>query len=123
IRDIRLGRRAGGIELLPERVAQIGVLAPGASVVAGDARRILPMLASSSEKAEENEPRPTADLVLTSPPYMAATEDEADPLEAYACGDGDYRRYLAELRGGGGVRAGMGCAGGVVVLHEASDNA
>ena len=119
IRAIRLGRRAGGIELLPERVAQIRVLAPGASVVAGDARRILPMLASSSEKAEENEPRPTADLVLTSPPYMAATEDEADPLEAYACGDGDYRRYLAELRGVAAECARLVLPGGHVVWNVA----
>ena len=66
-------------------------------MVTGDARRILPMLASSSERAEEDGPRPAVGLVLTSPPYMAATEDEADPLEAYECGGGDYRRYLAEL--------------------------
>ena len=55
-RAVRLGRRAGGIELLPERVAQISALAPGTSVVAGDACRILPMLASSSETRQENEP-------------------------------------------------------------------
>ena len=117
IRAVRLGRRAGGIELLPERAAQIRALAPGASVVAGDARRILPMLASSSEHRQENEPRPVVDLVLTSPPYMAATEGEADPLEAYERGGGDYRRYLAELGGVAAECARLVVPGGHVVWN------
>ena len=119
IRAVQLGRRAGGIELLPERVAQIRALAPGASVAAGDARRILPMLASSLEKPQENGPRPAADLVLTSPPYMAATEDEADPLEAYESGAGDYRRYLAELGGVAAECARLLAPGGHVVWNVA----
>ena len=41
IRAVQLGRRAGGIELLPERVAQIRALAPGASVAAGDRKIVV----------------------------------------------------------------------------------
>lgn len=89
-RAVTLGRRAAGIELLPDRVAQIQAAVPEASIVTGDARRTLPQLASA-------ELRPAVDLILTSPPYMAATETDTDPLEAYERGSGDYQRYLAQL--------------------------
>ena len=38
------------------------------------------------------------DLVLTSPPYMAADDGPEDPLSGYA-GRSSYDGYLAELRG------------------------
>lgn len=89
-RAVALGRRAAGVELLPGRVAQIHATTPEAHVVEGDARRFLPQLASSQPPAAVN-------LILTSPPYMAETETDTDPLEAYEQGSGDYQRYLAEL--------------------------
>lgn len=89
-RAVALGRRAAGVELLPGRVAQIHATTPEAHVVEGDARRFLPQLASS-------QPPPAVNLILTSPPYMAETETDTDPLEAYEQGSGDYQRYLAEL--------------------------
>lgn len=84
-RAIRLGRRAAGIELLPERVEHIRRHTPSALVVRGDTRELLPDLDV------------TVDLILSSPPYMTATHHDADPLTAYTEDGGDYARYLGEL--------------------------
>ena len=46
-RAVTLGRRAAGIELLPDRAAQIQAAVPEASIVIGDARRTLPQLRGS----------------------------------------------------------------------------
>ncbi len=84
-RAVSLGRRAAGIELLPERVEHIRRHTPEALVIRGDTRELLPDLDV------------TVDLVLSSPPYMTITHHEADPLTAYEETGGDYARYLQEL--------------------------
>lgn len=91
-RAVALGRKAAGIELLPERVAHIQARIPGAKIVEGDARE-LGRLVDGANFA----PSPGFDLVLTSPPYMTVNDHEADPLTAYIEDGGDYARYLAEL--------------------------
>ena len=91
-RAIALGREAWGIELLPERVALVRERVPTASVIEGDARGLLDVLAEADAPIAGR-----IDLVLTSPPYMTATDHEADPLTAYERDGGDYARYLREL--------------------------
>lgn len=92
-RAAALGRRALGIELLPERVAHIERSVPAARILEGDARGLLRVLA----EAPPDEDRRSVDLILTSPPYMTATHHAADPLAAYEADGGDYARYLGEL--------------------------
>ena len=82
----RMGRRAIGIELVPEhleiarrRTAGIGTL------ILGDAREL-------SRHVDG-----PVDLVLTSPPYMAGANHPENPLTGYATDDGDYAAYLGEL--------------------------
>ncbi|NLT30485.1 MAG: site-specific DNA-methyltransferase, partial [Propionibacterium sp.] len=43
-RAVRLGRRAAGVELLPERVDHVRRRVPGALVVEGDARELSALL-------------------------------------------------------------------------------
>lgn len=80
-----LGRRAVGVELLPERCAIAATAAPGSVVVQGDARSLATLVEGPF------------DLVLTSPPYLAADDGPEDPLSAYT-GSTSYERYLGELR-------------------------
>jgi DNA modification methylase len=82
----RMGRRAVGIELVPEHL-EIARRRAGAEVrlILGDARELSRLV---------DEP---VDLVLTSPPYMPATDHPQNPLTGYATDDGDYAVYLAEL--------------------------
>ncbi len=91
-RAVALGRRAVGIELLPERVALINEHVPTATIIEGDARELVRLLAEHLPDAVGS-----VDLIVTSPPYMTATHHEADPLTAYELEGGDYDRYLAEL--------------------------
>lgn len=92
-RAVALGRRALGIELLPERVESIRSRTPSAHVIEGDSRALLSVLGESLP----DPPEQSVDLVVTSPPYMTATHHDADPLTAYERGGGDYARYLREL--------------------------
>ena len=87
------GRRALGIELLPERVQACQERDPEAIVVEGDARGLLRVL----EEADLRETIGRVDLVLTSPPYMTAEGHDADPLTGYEENGGEYRRYVSEL--------------------------
>lgn len=87
-RAVRLGRRAAGVELLPERVEHIQRRVPEAWVAVADARDLGPVL----RLFEGN-----VDLIVSSPPYMTVTHHDADPLTAYEKSDGDYVRYLDEL--------------------------
>jgi DNA modification methylase len=92
-RALALGRRALGIELLPERVEHVEQRIPDAHMIEGDARELARLLQAAG-------PHPSGrgiDLVLTSPPYMTRTDHEPDPLTAYEHDGGDYERYLAEL--------------------------
>lgn len=81
-------REAVGVELLPERVAHLRTHAPAARVIPGDARRLAELLPGDAGSVS---------LVLTSPPYMTATDHDDDPMTGYRAGGGDYRRYLREL--------------------------
>lgn len=92
-RAVSLGRRALGIELLPERVEYIRQRTPTACIIEGDARELQRIL----DSALPHQPRGSVDLILTSPPYMTATHHDADPLTAYEQTGGDYNRYLREL--------------------------
>lgn len=101
-RAIHLGRRAIGIELLPERVESMQRRTPEARVVEGDARELLRIIPNPTPgQGAQHSHAPArdgvVDLTLTSPPYMTATGHDADPLTAYEENGGDYRRYLQEL--------------------------
>jgi DNA modification methylase len=82
----RMGRRAIGIELVPEHL-EIARRRAGrrTRLILGDAREL-------SQRIHEQ-----VDLVLTSPPYMPATDHPQNPLTGYATDDGDYATYLREL--------------------------
>jgi len=82
----RMGRRAIGIELVPEHleIARRRT-AGGATLVLGDARELSRLV---------GEP---VDLVLTSPPYVSGMHHPENPLSGYATDDGDYAAYLDEL--------------------------
>lgn len=82
----RMGRSAVGVELLPDRCALARRAAPHSVVVQGDAADLTRLVEGPF------------DLVLTSPPYMTATDHPEDPLAAYTGSDGDYGRYLDQLR-------------------------
>jgi DNA modification methylase len=82
----RMGRRAIGIELVPEHIEIARRRVAGAArLIHGDARELSRLV---------DEP---VDLVLTSPPYMANTDHPENPLAGYATDVGDYATYLAEL--------------------------
>lgn len=93
LRAVAMGRRAMGIELLPERVEYLHTLVPQADVIEGDARELLRIIPwTSPEQTDAG-----FSLILASPPYMTKDNHEADPLTAYERNNGDYNRYLAEL--------------------------
>ncbi|MGZ4443344.1 MAG: TRM11 family SAM-dependent methyltransferase [Nocardioidaceae bacterium] len=104
----RLGRRALGVELLPERVAH--VRARGGRVVEGDARRLTRLVEADREVA----------LTLTSPPYMTSNGHPENPLDAYESLTGDYARYLAELGDVFGQVAELLRPGGHAVVNVAN---
>ncbi|WP_179463933.1 TRM11 family SAM-dependent methyltransferase [Janibacter alkaliphilus] len=83
----RTGRRAVGVELLAERARVAAQRAPGAQVITGDALRLGELVSAP------------VDLVLTSPPYMTATDHPEDPLAGYVGEGARYDAYLDELRG------------------------
>lgn len=87
-RAVRSGRRAAGVELLADRVELIRRRTPESWITMGDARRLGPLVPTLEGKV---------DLVVSSPPYMAGTEHDADPLTGYEEPGGDYARYLREL--------------------------
>jgi DNA modification methylase len=82
----RLGRRAIGIELLPEHLEIARRRSDGtARLILGDARDVAGLV---------DEP---VDLVLTSPPYIAGVGHPENPLTGYRTRDADYATYLAQL--------------------------
>ena len=82
----RMRRRAIGVELVPEHLEFARRRTAGrARLILGDARQLSRLV---------DEP---VDLVLTSPPYMPATDHPENPLTGYATDDGDYAVYLDEL--------------------------
>lgn len=82
----RLGRRAIGIELLPEHLeiarSKVG---SHARLILGDARDVARLV---------EEP---VDLVLTSPPYATGAEESESPLQGYGGEGRGYLSYLEEL--------------------------
>lgn len=114
-RAIALGRRALGIELLPERVERLLRRVPTATVIEGDARELLRIVRRASPAVADG----SVDLVLTSPPYMTAEDHEADPLTAYEQNTGDYERYLAELALVAAQCARLVAPGGYVIWNVA----
>ena len=105
----RMGRRAIGIELLPEHLEiarrQAG---GGVRLILGDARELSVLV---------DEP---VDLVLTSPPYMPAIDHPQNPLTGYATDDGDYAGYLRELGAIFGQVAALLRPGGQLVVNVAN---
>jgi DNA modification methylase len=102
----RMGRRAIGIELLPEHLEIARRRSDGsARLILGDARDVAELV---------NEP---VDLVLTSPPYMAGAEHAENPLTGYRTDDGNYATYLAELGEIFGRVAGLLRPGGRLVIN------
>lgn len=104
----RLGRRAVGVELLPERVAACRRRAPGAMVIEGDSRGLHRLVTGP------------VDLCLTSPPYRTANDHPEDPLTAYELVGGDYESYLMALTGVAGTVARLLRPGGHLVLNVAN---
>ena len=105
----RMGRRAIGIELLPDHL-EIARRRSGenARLVLGDARQLANLV---------DEP---VDLVLTSPPYMPSAQHPENPLTGYTTHDGDYGTSLREL---GDVVAAVGDVlrpGGQLVVNVAN---
>lgn len=105
----RMGRRAIGIELVPEHleIARRRT-AGGARLILGDARELSRLV---------DEP---VDLVLTSPPYMSRTDHPENPLTGYATDDGDYAVYLGELGSIFGQVATLLRPGGRLVVNVAN---
>ena len=105
----RMGRRAIGIELVPEHVEIARRRTAGkATLILGDARELSRLV---------DEP---VDLVLTSPPYMAGTDHPQNPLTGYATEDGDYAVYLRELGVIFGQVAALLRPGGQLVVNAAN---
>ncbi len=105
----RMGRRAIGIELLPEHLEIARRRTTGrARLILGDARELSRLV---------DEP---VDLVLTSPPYMSGTDHPENPLAGYATDDGDYAVYLHELGSIFGQVATLLRPGGRLVVNVAN---
>ena len=82
----RMGRRAIGIELLPQHLEIARRRTAGqAQLILGDAREVARLVTGP------------VDLVLTSPPYMPSADHPENPLTGYATDDGDYPTYLRDL--------------------------
>ena len=105
----RMGRRAIGIELVPEHleIARRRTTG-GARLILGDARQLSRLV---------DEP---VDLVLTSPPYMSRTDHRENPLTGYTTDDGDYAAYLGDLGSIFGQVATLLRPGGRLVVNVAN---
>jgi tRNA G10 N-methylase Trm11 len=81
-----MGRVAFGLELDAERCAYVrSLLAHPDRLLNGDARQLSRLAL------------PPVDLVMTSPPYMAA-DDSEDPFSAYREAGAGYAAYLSDLQ-------------------------
>jgi len=105
----RMGRRAIGIELVPEHLEIARRRTDGSgTLILGDAREL-------SRHVDG-----PVDLVLTSPPYMAGANHPENPLTGYATDDGDYPVYLAELGRIFAQAAALLRPGGRIVVNAAN---
>ncbi len=83
----RMGRRGVGVELLPDRAEWVRErLGDRATVLTGDARNLATLDIGP------------VDFSMTSPPYMTKDNHPENALDAYRSQDGDYARYLDDLR-------------------------
>ena len=114
-RAVALGRQAVGVELLPHRVAAVHQRVPGAQVIEGDARELF----ATVQQAASEQVAESFNLILTSPPYMTASDHPTDPLTGYVADGGDYDRYLRELDSIVGQCAQLVAPGGWVVWNVA----
>lgn len=103
-----LGRRAIGVELLPERVDLCRERAPHSQVIEGDARGLHELVTGQ------------IDLCLTSPPYMSANDHPHNPLTAYELVDGDYASYLRAMTAVAATVHGLLRPGGHLVVNAAN---
>jgi tRNA G10 N-methylase Trm11 len=106
---LRMGRRALGIELLPDRVAFIRDRLHDAECV---------IQADASHLTDLN--LPALDFVITSPPYMNRVDHPENPLTGYRTRDGNYQHYLMELGRIFGVLGEKVRPGGKVVINAAN---
>ncbi len=105
----RMGRRAIGIELVPEHLEIARRRTAGSGrLILGDARELSRLV------------DPPVDLVLTSPPYMAGANHPENPLTGYATADGDYAAYLGELGAIFGQAVALLRPGGWIVVNVAN---
>jgi len=105
----RMGRRAIGIEVVPEHLEIARRRTAGrARLILGDARELSRLV---------DEP---VDLVLTSPPYMSDADHPENALDGYATDNGDYAIYLAELGSMFGQVAKLLRPGGRLVVNVAN---
>lgn len=105
----RMGRRAIGIELLPDHLEIARRRTAGrAELILGDARDVARLVSGP------------VDLVLTSPPYMPSADHPENPLTGYATDDGDYATYLRELGGIFGQVVGLLRPGGQIIVNVAN---
>lgn len=105
----RMGRHGIGVEILPDHIDIARQRAgAGARLILGDARELSRLL---------EEP---IDLVLTSPPYMPATDHAQNPLTGYATDDGDYAVYLREVGAVFRQAAALLRPGGQLVINVAN---
>lgn len=114
-RAVVLAREAVGVELLSDRVAYVRKRVPSARVFEGDARALFDTVQQAVPQLVVG----GVDLVLTSPPYMTASDHPADPLSGYELNDGDYHRYLRELENIAAQCARLVAPGGWVVWNVA----
>jgi DNA modification methylase len=82
----RMGRRALGLEILPELAEHARSRVSDHAVV---------RCADSRNLGQLN--LPTIDFSITSPPYMTREDHPQNPLSGYQTLDGDYQRYLDDL--------------------------
>lgn len=104
----RMGRRAIGIELVPEHLEIARRRIAGrAHLLLGDAREVAGLVIGP------------VDLVLTSPPYMPSADHPENPLTGYATDDGDYQTYLRDLGGIFAQLASLLRPGGQMIVNVA----
>ena len=105
----RLGRRAIGVELMPDRAEQVKQrLDHPDSVICGDARHLADLVDDE------------VSLLLTSPPYRTSNDHPEDPLTAYEERSGTYESYLTDVAAVFAQARGLLRPGGHVVVNAAN---
>jgi len=103
-----LGRKAVGVELLPEHVRICRKRAPRSEVIEGDARGVGKLVAGP------------IDLCFTAPPFLTKNDHPTDPLTGYELEGGDYEDYLTALVGIAAQVCDLLVPGGYLVMNAAN---